>query len=171
MAIKPSDYPKNWKQIRAEILNRSRNARGQEQCECCGECLKHRGRCDEIRHTRAKHFKGKHGNAKVILTTSHLCHSPKCRQRGHLRAMCQPCHQIYQLRSRDQRHLRGGDAVRWAMQQGGKASVKTAKTAAKIVPAHVPDARRSEISRAAAFKAWDTMRADPNSKHYVKPVK
>jgi len=29
---KVSDYPENWKQIVAEILNRARNERGQEQC-------------------------------------------------------------------------------------------------------------------------------------------
>jgi hypothetical protein len=110
--MKPSDYPTNWKKIRAEILERARNAHGREQCECRGECLKHRGRCDEINGTRAKHARG-----RIILTTSHLCHSKKCRRRGHLRAMCQLCHLIYQTRCKT-RGLRGGRAVSWATHGG-----------------------------------------------------
>jgi hypothetical protein len=53
-ATKLRNYPENWKQIVAEILNRARNERGEEQCECHGECLKHRGRCEEINHTWPK---------------------------------------------------------------------------------------------------------------------
>jgi hypothetical protein len=91
--IKPSDYPKNWKQIVAEIRSRARNARGQEQCECKGECGKHRCRCDEINHTPARHSKG-----NVILTTAHLCHKTKCARRAHLRSMCQLCHLLYDVK-------------------------------------------------------------------------
>jgi hypothetical protein len=100
---KTSDYPENWKQIVAEVRNRARNADGQEQCECCGECKKHRGRCEEINGTQAKHAKG-----KIILTTAHLCHETKCARRKHLRSMCQLCHLLYdvELHARHRRERR-----------------------------------------------------------------
>jgi hypothetical protein len=108
-------YPKNWKQIVAEVRERARNADGREQCECHGECLKHHGRCEEINHTWPKHRRRK-GKVKIRLTTAHLCHTPKCDNKSHLRAMCEPCHLIFDLRCR-QRRLRGEGAVSWALQQ------------------------------------------------------
>jgi len=117
-ATKASDYPENWKQIVAEILNRSQNEQGREQCECHGECLKHYGRCEEINHTWPKHRRRK-GKVKIRFTIAHLCHTPKCDDKSHLRAMCEPCHLIYDLRCRQQL-LRGDQAVEWAMQQGQK---------------------------------------------------
>jgi len=115
-ATKVSNYPENWKQIVAEILNRARNERGQEQCECHGECLKHHGRCEEINHTWPRHRRRKR-KVKIRFTIAHLCHTPKCDEKSHLRAMCEPCHLIYDLRCRQQ-SLRGDQAVKWAMQQG-----------------------------------------------------
>jgi hypothetical protein len=115
-AVKASDYPQNWKQIVAEILNRAQNEHGQEQCECHGECLKHHGRCEEINHTWPKYRRRK-GKVKIRFTIAHLCHTPKCDDKSHLRAMCEPCHLIYDLRCRQQ-SLRGDQAVEWAMQQG-----------------------------------------------------
>src|SRR5437773_816654 len=97
--LKASDYPTNWKKIGAEIRNRARNAQGQEQCECLGECLKHRGRCEEINHTWAGHRRRK-GKVKIRFTIAHLCHTPKCDDKSHLKAMCEPCHLIYDLRCR-----------------------------------------------------------------------
>ena len=92
-ARRAGNYPENWKQIVLEIRSRARNASGQEQCECKGECGKHRGsRCDEINHTRARHSKG-----KIILTTAHLCHKTRCARRAHLRSMCQLCHLLYDV--------------------------------------------------------------------------
>jgi hypothetical protein len=117
-ATKASDYPENWKQIVAEILNRARNEQSQEQCECHGECLKHHGRCEEINRTWPKHRRRK-GKVKIRLTIAHLCHTPKCDNKSHLRAMCEPCHLIYDLRCRQQ-SLQGDQAVEWAMQQGQK---------------------------------------------------
>ena len=43
--------------------------------------------------------------------------TPRCDDGSHLRAMCEPCHLIYDLRCR-QRALCGEDAVKWALQQG-----------------------------------------------------
>src|ERR1700740_1082055 len=113
---KASDYPENWKQIVAEILNRARNKQGQEQCECHGECLKHHDRCEEINHTWPK-LRRRKGKVKIRLTIAHLCNTPKCDDKSHLRAMCEPCHLIYDLRCR-QKSLQGDQAVEWAMQQG-----------------------------------------------------
>jgi hypothetical protein len=125
----PKEYHPNWKKkVRVELLERSRNSKGQEQCECMGECSlpipvrfgpthmrhPHRGRCKEINHTWAKHRRSR-GKVKIRLTLAHLCHSKKCIQRPHLRLMCEPCHQIYDSRCRQQRRLRGGRAVRWAL--------------------------------------------------------
>jgi hypothetical protein len=115
-ATKASDYPENWKQIVAEILNRSQNEQGREQCECHGECLKHYGRCEEINHTWPKHRRRK-GKVKIRFTIAHLCHTPNCDDKSHLRAMCEPCHLIYDLRCRQQ-SLHGEQAVEWAFQQG-----------------------------------------------------
>jgi hypothetical protein len=111
------DYHPNWKKIIAEIRERASTTRRRVRCECRGECLKHRGRCEEINRTwpRARRSRGK---VKIRLTTAHLCHMPKCTRRPHLRAMCEPCHLIYDLNCR-QRGLRGGPAVRWAEQQSG----------------------------------------------------
>ncbi len=108
-------YPKDWKQIGIEIRERARNADGLEQCECHGECLKHHGRCEEINRTWAMHRRRK-GKVKIRFTIAHLCHTPECDDKLHLRAMCEPCHLIYDLRCR-QRGLCGPDAVTWAEHQ------------------------------------------------------
>jgi hypothetical protein len=115
-----ADYPVNWKEIRREIRNRARNANGQEQCECFGECGKHLTRCEEINGAWARHRRSK-GKVTIRLTIAHLCHTPECDDRLHLRAMCEPCHLIYDLRCR-QRGLCGEDAVKWALQRGDKLS-------------------------------------------------
>jgi len=113
--LRASPYPKDWKQIVAAIRERARNADGLEQCECHGECLKHHDRCEEVNHTWPKHRRSK-GKVKIRLTIAHLCHTPECDDQSDLRAMCEPCHLIYDLRCR-QRGLRGVYAVKWAMQQ------------------------------------------------------
>ena len=114
-ATKVSGYPENWKEIVIEIRNRARNENGQEQCECYGECQKHHGRCEEINHTWPR-YRRQRGKVKIRLTIAHLCHTPKCDNKSHLRAMCEPCHLIYDLRCRQQ-SLDGDQAVKWAMQQ------------------------------------------------------
>jgi hypothetical protein len=111
----PADYPANWRNIVAEIRSRSRNLQGKEQCECEGECRTHKGRCDEINGEWPKHRRRK-GKVTIRLTIAHLCHTPKCDDRSHLRAMCEPCHLIYDLRCRQQRLL-GEAAIKWAIQR------------------------------------------------------
>jgi hypothetical protein len=110
-----SRYPATWRDIGIEIRSRSRNSDGEEQCECRGECLKHDGRCEEINRTWAKHRR-RRGKVKIRLTIAHLCHTTNCDDRSHLRAMCEPCHLIFDLRCR-QRFLVGETAVRWASEQ------------------------------------------------------
>ena len=92
-------YPANWKEIVAEIRGRSRNADVKEQCECQGECCKHQGRCEEINGTWAR-YRRREGKVKIRFTIAHLCHTPRCDDRTHLKAMCEPCHLIYDLRCR-----------------------------------------------------------------------
>lgn len=111
----PSLYPKNWKEIGIEVRKRSKNSDGKEQCECSGECLKHHERCEEINGTWAK-YRRRRGSVKVRFTIAHLCHTPNCDDRSHLRAMCEPCHLIYDLRCR-QRKMGGEDALRWVLEQ------------------------------------------------------
>jgi hypothetical protein len=93
-----ADYPENWKEIRARVLERAKNADGISQCECHGECgREHKGsRCLHLQYGRLT-TKSKY---KVILTTAHLCHTPNCARLDHLKSMCQPCHQIFDLRER-----------------------------------------------------------------------
>jgi hypothetical protein len=101
MAMNYSDYPDNWDEIRAAMLGRAKNDDGISQCECLGECgREHKGtRCPHLQYgvltTKSKY--------KVILTTAHLCHIPKCVRPDHLKSMCQPCHQVFDLRERQQR--------------------------------------------------------------------
>lgn len=93
-----ADYPSNWEAISREIRERSGG-----QCECTGECGLHRTtpgprRCAERNGQPARWAKG-----KVVLTTAHLCHNPRCRRRAHLKAMCQRCHLRYDVKLH-QRH-------------------------------------------------------------------
>lgn len=113
LVMKAIDYPEGWSKIRCEIMDRATTTRRRVQCECRGECGKHSERCDEINHTWPR-SRRRRGKAKVILTTAHLCHAKKCEKRTHLRAMCQPCHLIYDQRCRQQ-GLRGSVAMKWAM--------------------------------------------------------
>lgn len=110
------DYPEDWKtKIRSDIWGRATTTRRRVRCECRGECLTHKGRCEEIRMTWAR-ARRRRGKVKIRITIAHLCHETKCDNRKHLKAMCEPCHQIYDLRCR-QRGLRGERAVKWGMKQ------------------------------------------------------
>jgi hypothetical protein len=105
MTMNYSDYPSNWQDIRAEVLKRAKNVDGISQCECVGECgREHKGtRCLHLQYGRLT-TKSKF---KVILTTAHLCHETECARFDHLKSMCQPCHQIFDLRDRQKRRAEG----------------------------------------------------------------
>lgn len=82
MPIRPENkdrYPKNWKEIRSKVLARAAS------CENCG----------------AKNY---HPNpvtkSKVVLTIAHLDHTPENNDLVNLKALCQLCHNRYDLKFR-----------------------------------------------------------------------
>lgn len=91
MPIRPemkSKYPKDWPTISARI-----KARADWQCECRGECGLHRGRRCKERHGQSAQWAG----GTVILTTAHLDHDPANCADDNLKAMCQRCHNRYDM--------------------------------------------------------------------------
>ena len=74
-------YPKNWKQIRADILIRANNrCEGSPRFPAC----------------RAVNYEPHpETGSKVVLTIAHLTHDETCDDPSLLRAMCQRCHLIY----------------------------------------------------------------------------
>ena len=86
MPIKPENknrYPKNWKEIRQQILKRANN-----RCEFCGR----------INHSMVDNGQGK--IIKVVLTIAHLNHTPEDCRPENLRALCQRCHNKYDAKHR-----------------------------------------------------------------------
>ena len=86
MPIKPENkgrYPKNWKEIRQQILQRANN-----RCEFCGR----------ENHSMVENEQGK--KIKVILTIAHLNHTPEDCRPENLRALCQRCHNKYDAKHR-----------------------------------------------------------------------
>ena len=84
MPIKPENkarYPKNWKEIRAKILERADN-------KCEGS--------PDFPHYRVENY-SKHieTGSKVVLTIAHLDHIPENCDENNLRAWCQRCHLNY----------------------------------------------------------------------------
>lgn len=89
MPIKPENrnrYPKNWKQIRAAILDRAGN-----RCEFCGV---------ENHTYRLNPKTGQ--QARIVLTIAHLDHTPEHCVPDNLRALCQRCHNAYDAEHRKQ---------------------------------------------------------------------
>jgi hypothetical protein len=77
-------YPKNWREIRARILERAGN-----RCEgspAFPDCRAENGLPHPVTWS------------KVVLTTAHLDHDPKNNDPGNLRAWCQRCHLTYDAR-------------------------------------------------------------------------
>lgn len=89
MPIRPENrnrYPKDWKVIRASILQRANN-----RCEFCGV---------ENHTLRLNPITGK--EVKIILTIAHLDHTPENCDPSNLRALCQRCHNTYDAEHRKQ---------------------------------------------------------------------
>ena len=90
MPIKPENkkrYPKNWNDIRLQILKRAGNC-----CEFCGV------------HNHSYRFNPKTGrNAYIVLTIAHLNEVIEDVSPSNLRALCQRCHNTYDAEMR-QRH-------------------------------------------------------------------
>lgn len=77
MPIRPENkerYPKNWKDIRASILERANN-----KCEFCG----------------IANYTIRENGSRVVLTIAHLDHTPENNDPSNLRALCQKCHNTY----------------------------------------------------------------------------
>lgn len=110
MPIRPENkarYPKDWKQISAEI----RFTRAAGRCECAGECGRgtHNGRCPNANGGQA------YGTgSKVVLTVAHLDHTPENCDPDNLRAMCQGCHLHYDGPHHAQTAARTREAARTA---------------------------------------------------------
>ena len=86
MPIKPENkgrYPKNWKEIRQQILQCANN-----RCEFCGR----------ENHSMVDNGHGK--MIKVVLTIAHLNHTPEDCRPENLRALCQRCHNRYDAKHR-----------------------------------------------------------------------
>lgn len=140
-----SHYPENWEEIRAEVLERAKNSDGISQCECVGECgREHKGkRCPHLQYGRLT----TKSQYKVILTTAHLCHNPKCDRRDHLKSMCQPCHQVFDLRERQKRESgkpralkSGATQLSKRAKRGGRAAEKKqVQPRAASQPVPIPD--------------------------------
>lgn len=83
MPIRPENknkYPDNWKEIRENILNRAKS-----KCEFCG-----------VKNYSNHPITG----SRVILTIAHLDHNPTNCSPKNLRALCQKCHNSYDVKHR-----------------------------------------------------------------------
>ncbi len=89
MPIRPENknkYPKNWKEIRKEILKRADN-------KCEGS--------PKYPDCRAENYKSHPvTKSRVILTIAHLDHNPENCNKNNLKAMCQRCHNTYDIENR-----------------------------------------------------------------------
>lgn len=92
MPIRPENkarYPKDW----TVISQRIRRVRAANRCECTGECGDHAGR-------RCSALNGEPHpvtQSRVVLTVAHLDHTPENCGDDNLKAMCQRCHNRYDL--------------------------------------------------------------------------
>lgn len=111
MPIRPENkklYPKNWKQIRKDILQRANN-----RCEFCGV------------ENYAEGYRDKDGNfiisegvqqeadtidgekiIRIVLTVAHLDHDPQNNDYNNLRALCQRCHLRHDIEQHRQSWIR-----------------------------------------------------------------
>ena len=101
-------YPKNWKEIRAAVRDRSGN-----RCECIGECGRNHTwngdhRCVEMNGTLASWRADK--DVVVVLTVAHLDHTPEHNSMDNLRHYCQPCHNRYDVEHRKKNRARTRDS-------------------------------------------------------------
>lgn len=90
MPIRPENkkrYPKNWKEIRQQILKRADN-----RCEFCGV----------ENHTWRPSLSSTSPSDAVwvVLTIAHLDHNPENCDPENLRALCQRCHNRYDAKHR-----------------------------------------------------------------------
>ena len=97
MPIRPENkkrYPKNWKEIRQQILDRANN-----RCEFCG-VENHSYQWREKENAQGEKM------FKVVLTIAHLDHTPENCDPSNLRALCQKCHNRYDAKHRAETRAR-----------------------------------------------------------------
>lgn len=117
MPIKPENkklYPKNWKQIRAKILERANG-----RCEFCGV----ENHAEGVRDTQGVFHKitttesseayrllevEGYKKIKIVLTIAHLDHNPQNNSPDNLRALCQKCHNKYDAKHRAETRKKRG---------------------------------------------------------------
>ena len=101
MPIRPENkhrYPKNWRQIRAAILDRARN-----RCEFCGipnyayKSRKTNAWTEDAGQAETWAMEGERVT-KIVLTIAHLDHTPENCDSDNLRALCQRCHLNYDIK-------------------------------------------------------------------------
>ena len=112
MPIKPENkarYPKDWKQIRAKVLERADN-----RCEFCG-AKNHSWRNNEsgvftfdAMLVESWELVDKQSVTRIVLTIAHLDHTPENCAMENLKALCQRCHLRYDL----EHHKRSSYATR-----------------------------------------------------------
>ncbi len=91
-------YPKNWKSIRAKVLERAGN-----KCEFCG----------------VENYTIRENGSRVVLTIAHLDHTPENCDLGNLRALCQKCHLNYDK----EQHRKNAAHTRAVKKNNGVASL------------------------------------------------
>lgn len=111
MPIRPENrarYPKDWPQIRARILRRaSRNSAQWPWCEECGVANHDIGWRDRDGHwistpwlkvgEREEHNGSAYKIVMIVLTIAHLDHTPENCANENLKALCQRCHNRYDM--------------------------------------------------------------------------
>lgn len=104
MPIKPENkklYPKNWKEIREQILKRANN-----KCEFCGVenhsigYRDYKGNFVKLNENPKENDEDDVLNNhifRIVLTVAHLDHNPQNNAPENLKALCQKCHLNYDI--------------------------------------------------------------------------
>jgi 5-methylcytosine-specific restriction endonuclease McrA len=87
-------YPLNWKKISSYI----RLERANGKCEVCGAV----NYSHVNKYTREICLPDEYNSIMIVLTTAHLDHNPTNCDYSNLKAMCQRCHNRYDISHRKQ---------------------------------------------------------------------
>ena len=98
MPIRPENlarYPKNWRQIRAAILERAENRC--EECSVPNGAYRNRESGEWTRNEMQAETWAMDGDrvTRIVLTIAHLDHQPENCDPANLKALCQRCHLRY----------------------------------------------------------------------------
>lgn len=111
MPIRPENkklYPKNWKEIRKDILKRANN-----KCEFCGiqnysegYRTKDGSFIESVGVQQEADILDGEKIIKIVLTIAHLDHNPKNNNYDNLRALCQRCHLRHDIEQHRQSRIK-----------------------------------------------------------------